>query len=225
MDTISSWPQDERPREKLLKYGAENLSNAELLAIFLRTGIKGKNAVELARSLLHKFGGLRKLLAADSEELRSIKGLGPSKITQLKAVLELASRYLEEKTRGKKWFDSSENVHRYLSYSMRDLKHEVVKVIFLNAQNEIIEIDVIGKGGITKNTIDPKDILARAIKYNAVGLIFVHNHPSGNPAPSRKDKKMTARFVIICKLMELRLLDHIIIGRNGFYSFANEGLI
>ncbi len=225
MDRINLWPETERPREKLLIMGADKLSNAELLAIFLRTGTKGKNAVTLARDLLKKFGDLRKLLNANCEDFESIKGLGKAKIAQLKAILELSARYLEEKISKKKWVDSSEGAYRFLSHSMRDADHEIFKVIFLNAQNEIIKIETLSRGTLTQNSICPREIISRALKYKANGLIFAHNHPSGNPKPSRKDKKMTGEFLIICKLMKMRLLDHIIIGNNRYYSFADAGLI
>lgn len=225
MHKISSWPKTERPREKLLEKGAENLSNAELLAIFLRTGARGKNAIEVARSLLAKFGNLRKLLNASYENLKGIKGLGLAKITQLKAILELSSRYLEEETKQKKWLDSPESVYRFLFHSMRDLDQEVFKVIFLNTQNEIIKTEDISRGSLTQNSVYPREVISLALKYKASGLIFVHNHPSGNPKPSRKDKKMTAEFLIICRLMKIRLLDHIIIGNNRYYSFADKGMI
>jgi DNA repair protein RadC len=225
MNTIKNWPEMERPREKLLKAGPDNLSNAELLAIFLQSGTKGKNAVELARDLLKKFGSLRFLFKTNFEDLKKIKGLGPAKISKLEAVLELSARYLKEQIKEKNKFNSPENVYQYLCHTMRDLDHEIFKVIFLNAQNEIIEIKNISRGGLSQNHVSPREVIVHALKYKAARLIFAHNHPSGNPKPSRKDKKMTAEFLIICKLMEMRLLDHIIIGNNRYYSFADEGLI
>ena len=225
MTTINTWPNDERPREKLLKWGSDRLSNAELLAIFLRTGSKNKNAIELARELLNQFGNLRKILTADYEELREIKGLGTAKITQLKAILALSSRYLEEKTKGGKYYDSAENVYQFLSHSMRDLDYETFKVLFLNTQNQVIKIEEISRGSLTQNNIDPRQVIMLALKNKAIGMIFTHNHPSGNPQPSPQDKKMTAEFIIICKLMKMNLIDHIIIGNNCYYSFADEGLI
>jgi DNA repair protein RadC len=225
MSAINSWPPDERPREKLLKIGADGLSTAELLAILLRTGVKGENAVELARHLLIKFKGLRQLLNADNENLKEIKGLGPTKITQLKTILELARRYLEEKLQTKTKLNSSGSLYRFLIFSMRDLDHEIFKVIFLNAQNEVLELETVSRGSLTGGSIYPRDIIISALRHNAVGLIFAHNHPSGNPKPSLKDKKMTAKFLIICRLMEMRLLDHIIIGDNRYYSFSDQGLI
>lgn len=225
MDRINFWPETERPREKLLIMGADKLSNAELLAIFLRTGTKGKNAVALARDLLKKFGNLRKLLNASCEDYESIKGLGKAKIAQLKAILELSARYLEEKIPERKLIDSSENVYQFLYHSMRDLDYEVFKIIFLNVQNEIIKIETLSRGTIIQNSICPREVISLALKHKASGLIFAHNHPSGNPKPSRKDKKVTGEFLIICKLMEMRLLDHIIIGNNQYYSFADAGFI
>jgi DNA repair protein RadC len=225
MDKIKSWPKIERPREKLLKLGADKLSDIELLAIFLRTGIKGKNAIELARGLIKKFKNLRNLFNADYEEFKEIKGLGLAKITQFKAILELSSRYLKEKIQEKKWIDSSESVFHFLYHTMRDLDHEIFKIIFLNTQNEIIKIENISRGSLTGNLVSPREVISLALKYKAAGMIFVHNHPSGNPKPSRKDRKMTAEFMIICRLMKIRLLDHIIIGENKYYSFADKGLI
>ena len=185
----------ERPREKLLKAGPDNLSNAELLAIFLQSGTKGKNAVELARDLLKKFGSLRFLFKTNFEDLKKIKGLGPAKISKLEAVLELSARYLKEQIKEKNKFDSPENVYQYLCHTMRDLDHEIFKVIFLNAQNEIIEIKNISRGGLSQNHVSPREVIIHALKYKAARLIFAHNHPSGNPKPSGKDKKMTAEFL------------------------------
>jgi DNA repair protein RadC len=225
MNKIISWPKTERPREKLLKFGVEKLSNVELLAIFLRTGIKGKNAVELARDLMGKFNNLRELLNAEYDDFKEIKGLGPAKIAQLKAVLELSARYLRENIREKKWVDSSESVFRFLYHTMRDLDHEVFKVLFLNTQNEILETETLSPGTLTGGRVCPRQVISLALKHKAAGLIFAHNHPSGNPSPSRQDKKMTAEFLVICRLMEIRLLDHIIIGDNKYYSFAEKGLV
>jgi len=225
MNSINNWPESERPRERLLKLGVEKLTDAELLAIFLRTGSRGENALELARNLLERFKNLRQFMLADAEKLKSLKGLGPAKISQLKAILELSSRYLKEEIEKKEWLGSSEAVFRFLYHSMRDLDHEILKIIFLNAQNQIIGLeDIAGKNPV-KNSIDPKKIISSSIKHNASGVIFVHNHPSGDPKPSQKDKKMTAKMFLICELMEIKLLDHIIIGDNRHYSFADSGLI
>ncbi|MBI5078617.1 DNA repair protein RadC [Candidatus Saganbacteria bacterium] len=225
MDSIRNWPENERPREKLIKHGAERLSDAELLAIFLRTGIKGKTALELARNLLEKFGGLRKLLNAGFEAFRAVKGLGPAKITQLKAVIELGSRYLKEGMLKKPALASSKSVFRFLYHTMRDLDHEILRVLLLNAQNEIIRMEDIARGSVSRNSIQPRDIISPALKYHADGIMLIHNHPSGSPNPSQKDKKMTAEFFLICRLLKIRLLDHIIIGDNRYYSFADEGML
>ena len=222
---IKRLPTEGRPREKLLKYGPSKLTPAELLAIFLRTGIKGKNAIHLADELLKKFGGIRGIFEAENEKLLEVKGLGKAKVAQVKAVYGLAEEYLKEKLKAKKIIKNSKDVFDYLYFTMRDLKREIFKVIFLDGKNEIIEIEDLFKGTLNQSSIYPREIIKSAIKHNAAALIFVHNHPSGNPEPSLSDKEITKELVFAGNLMQIRVLDHIIIGENEYFSFADKGLI
>lgn len=223
--SIRHWPAGERPRERLLLEGEEKLSDAELLAIFLRTGVAGQSAVDLARALLLKFGGIRGLFRAKREDLNRIKGLGAAKIAQLKAVKELNRRHLKEEAEKGSWAKSPDKTLAFLYQTLRDLEEENFLVVFLNAQNEIIKIENVFKGSLTKSEIYPRQIVNLALKHNASALIFVHNHPSGRPHPSIADKKLTKKMKGICEDLEIRILDHIIVGENGHYSFMDAGLI
>jgi len=225
MKNIKQWPKEERPRERLLKLGADKLSTAELIAILLGTGNTEINVLEQARYLLNKFKSLRQLLTASIDDLIQIKGIGPAKISKLKAILALSSRFLKEGLLKKPSLETPEAVHLFLSHSMRDLNEELLKVIFLNSQKEIIEITDIAQGGLTGGKINPRAIIALALKYNTHSMVLVHNHPSGNPTPSQADKIFTGQFLLLAKLLEIELIDHIIIGNNCYFSFANEGLM
>jgi len=216
---------EERPREKFLRYGAEKMDKTELLAIFLRTGIEGKNAIALAQELLDRFGGIRGIFDASEEDLKKIKGIGIAKIAQIKAVAALAKLYLEEKVKEKPLLENSQDVYDYLYHTMRDLKYELFKVIFLNGQNEIIEIEDAFKGTLTESSVHPREIAKLALDYNAAAMVFVHNHPSGDPTPSADDKKVTQRLVHLSEQIQIPVRDHIIIGDQRYYSFAEEGLI
>lgn len=222
---IKRLSKEERPREKLLKYGFSKLTTAELLAIFLRTGIKGKSALHLASELLERFDGVRGIFEAQNEDLLKVEGLGEAKVAQIKAVYGLAKQYLKEKVKAGKIIKSSKDVYDYLYFTMRDLKKEVFKILFLDGKNQIIEIEDLFKGTLNQSSVYPREIMKSAIKYNAAGLIFVHNHPSGNPEPSPSDKEITKELVFAGNLMQIKVLDHIIIGENRYFSFADEGLI
>ncbi len=220
---IRYWPEAERPREKILEQGEEKLSNAELLALFLGSGTAGRSAVDLARELLTQFGGLRGLFKAESADLFKIKGLGTAKIAQLKAIKEINRRYLEEKLEKKSWQSSLSEVLELLYQTMRDLKEERFLAIFLNTQNEIIKIEQLFAGSLTQGAIYPRKIIDLALKYGASALVFIHNHPSGHPRPSAEDKKLTSRLSRLCRELEIRVLDHIIVGDNDHFSFAEKG--
>ncbi len=222
---ISQWPEGERPRERLLKYGPQNLTTAELLAIVCRTGVKGRSAVDLGRQLLQNFGGLRGLSAADLEDLRAIKGLGKAKIAQLQAALELGRRTLGEAKRIKGKVESSQDVYVFLLPQMRDLKRETFHVLLLNGQNEILEIVTASEGSLAESPVYPRDIMQLANRHHAAALIFAHNHPSGNPKPSATDKAITEELVFAGKIMRVEVLDHLIVGDNRYFSFADAGLI
>ncbi|OYD13664.1 hypothetical protein CH333_10620 [candidate division WOR-3 bacterium JGI_Cruoil_03_44_89] len=217
--------KEERPREKLLKFGPLKLTTSELLAIFLRTGIKGKSAVQLANELLKRFGGVRGIFEASNEELLNIEGLGEAKVAQIKAVHRLAEHYLEEKVKARKIIRNSKEVYEYLYHTMRDKKDEVFKIIFLSGQNEVLDITDAFPGTVTSSNIYPRKVIELAIRNNATALIFAHNHPSGNPNPSEHDKKITKELLFACRYAGIRVWEHIIVGDNCYYSFADEDLI
>jgi len=217
--------KDERPREKLLTYGPSKLTPSELLAIFLRSGIQGKSAVKVANDLITQFGGVKGIFEADKDELLEIEGLGEAKVAQIKAVHALAEVYLKEKMKEHTKITESKDVFDYLYHTMRDLKKETFKVIFLDSANHIIDDEDIFKGTLNVSAVYPREIVKEAIRRNAASLIFVHNHPSGDPTPSESDKAITEDLVYACDLVQIKVLDHIIIGDNRYFSFADEGLI
>lgn len=225
--TIKEWPEGERPRERLVKYGAENLSDAQLLAIILRTGdrIEKTSAVDLARILIDKFGNFRELDSVSVSELQSIKGIGPAKGVQIKAALEIGKRFLRQKTEPKEKIKSVEDVFNYYKPYLRDLKKEVFKVMLLDGRNKIIKDVTISEGSLTKSIVHPREVIKEATKESAAALIFVHNHPSGESKPTKDDIEITERLINACDIVGIRVLDHIIIGANDYFSFADEGLI
>jgi len=222
---ISNWPAEERPREKLLLKGPDSLSNAELLAIFLRVGVKGKSAIALAQELLSRFGSLRELYAAPLEELDSVFGMGLAKVAQFKAGLELSKRYLAEGFLNRPYVESSDDILKLLYQEMRDLDQEVFKVLLLNGQNHVLRIEEVVKGTLTTAQIYPREVVKVALRHSAAAVVFVHNHPSGAAQPSEDDKKITRDLVFACRLMGIKVHDHIIIGDNEKFSFADIGLI
>jgi DNA repair protein RadC len=223
---IKSWPQDDRPREKLLQKGAEALSNSELLAILLRTGVKGASAIDLARRIIDKFGTFRNMNHTDAREWKEFKGLGPAKIAQIQAALEIGRRFREVETlKGKQKISSSRDVVNIIMPQMRDLKTEVFKVLYLNSNNKVIEISDAATGTVNHAMPIVREIIHAALQKFTAAIICVHNHPSANVSPSAEDKKFTQELISAGKLMEIKVLDHIIIGDGTFYSFAEEGLI
>lgn len=221
---IKGWPKSERPRELLLERGPEYVSDAGLVAILLRTGIEGKDAVTLGRELLTHFGGLRGLLSANKKDLEKIKGLGTAKISQLLAATEIAKRQLKEEIVGKTVINSPEDVLEYLSLSMANLKEEVFKIIYLNSANVVLAAEELFKGTVDQSAVYPREIIKRAFELNASGLIFVHNHPSGNLKPSESDLSLNERLVKACRAVDLTPLDHLIISSAGHISFKEKGL-
>lgn len=222
---IREWPEGERPRERLLKHGPQHLTTAELLGILCRIGVQGRSAVDLGRQLLQTFGGVRGLVAADPQDLKAIKGLGKAKIAQLQAALELGRRALSEEKRIKGKVGSSQDVYAFLRPQMRDLTKEVFQVLFLNGQNEILELVTASKGSLAESPVYPRDIMQLANRYHAAALIVAHNHPSGSSKPSATDKGITEELVFAGKTMRIKVLDHIIIGDDRYFSFADAGLI
>ncbi len=224
-NAIRNWPEEDRPREKLLKYGEHTLSNAELIAILIRIGTPGKSAVDIARELLQKFKTLRSLSSMDITEFRQITGLKDAKITQIKAAVELGRRLMSEEKAFIGTVKKSSDVAHFLMPLMRDLKRECFKLLLLDKRNSITNILDIEKGSVDKVSPSIREILHVAIKFQAPGLIIVHNHPSGDIEPSDADKSLTRALVIAASSMELRVFDHIIVGENQHFSFTDKGLI
>jgi DNA repair protein RadC len=222
--TISDWPLDERPREKLLDRGAAALSDAELLAIFLRTGTQGLTAVDLARQLLDEFGGLNPLLAACEADFCRHRGLGRAKYAQLQAVLEMARRQLFENIQRGDALCSPEDTRQYLSAELRSYPHEVFACLFLDNRHRVLTFEKLFYGTIDGASVYPREIVRRAIAHNAAAVIFAHNHPSGVAEPSAADKQITQRLKDALALIEVRVLDHMIVG-DDVVSFAERGLI
>ncbi|MDH5547948.1 MAG: DNA repair protein RadC [Gammaproteobacteria bacterium] len=222
---IMDWPADERPREKLVKKGPHALSDAELLAIFLRTGIAGKTAVDLARELLQHFGGLRNLMAAGEQDFCAARGLGLAKYAQLQAVLEMGRRHLLEALDRGDAFSNPESVKRYLLAQLRDIPHEVFVCLFLDNRHRVIRFEEMFRGTIDGASVHPREVVKRALHYNAAAIIFAHNHPSGIAEPSRSDLSLTQRLKDGLALVDIRVLDHFIVGDGIVHSFAEHGQI
>ena len=223
--SIRNWPEDDRPREKLLKHGEHVLSNAELLAILIRTGTTGKSAIDLGRDLLNKFKSLRAMSGVDVSEFKEIMGLKDAKIAQIKAAIELGRRMMSEEKAFHGMVKSSSDVVDFLMPLMRDLKKEIFKILLLDKGNRIFELIDIDKGTVDRVNPSVREILMVALKYQSPAMILAHNHPSGNTAPSEADKRLTIGLVKAASAMELRIFDHVIIGENAYFSFADEGLI
>jgi DNA repair protein RadC len=222
--TISQWPVDERPREKLLNKGAEALSDAELLAIFLRTGCKGITAVDLARQLLENFGGLRPLLQASHTEFCQHKGLASAKYAQLQAVLEMAKRHLHEQLSRGDALCSPAQTRQYLAAQLANYPHEVFACLFLDNRNRVIAFDKMFYGTIDGASVYPREVVRLSLKKNAAAVIFAHNHPSGVAEPSKADEQITKRLKDALALVDIRVLDHFVVGDN-VVSFAERGLL
>ena len=222
---IADWPVDDRPREKLLAKGADALSDAELLAIFLRTGVSGKSAVDLARGLLARCGSLSALCAASERDLCELPGMGRAKVAQLQAVLELARRALKEKIASGAALSSPAAVREYLRLKLQALPHEVFVVLFLDAQNRVIEIEELFRGTLTQTSVYPREVVKRALARNAGAVIFAHNHPSGVAEPSHADETLTQALKQALALIDVRVLDHFIVAGAGVVSFAERGLL
>jgi len=223
--SIRNWPEDDRPREKLLKYGEHVLSDTELLAILIRTGTSGKSAIDLGRELLNKFKSLRAMSGVDVSEFKEIIGLKDAKIAQLKAAIELGRRMMSEEKAFHGVVKSSADVVDFLMPLMRDLKKELFKILLLDKGNHVSEVIDIDVGTVDRVNPSVRDILLTALKYQTPAMILAHNHPSGNIAPSDADKRLTKDLVKVALAMELRIFDHVIIGENSYFSFADDGLI
>lgn len=222
---ITDWPESERPREKLLKRGAHALSDAELLAIFLRTGVKGKSAVDLSRELLDQFGSLRSLLTAEKSDFCRGLGLGKAKYAQLQAVLEMSRRHLQESLQRGKALSSPADTREFLMASLRDYPHEVFACLFLDNRHRVIRFEEMFRGTINGASVHPREVVKRALSLNAASVIFAHNHPSGVAEPSEADHHITRRLVEALELVDIRVLDHMVIGDGETVSFAERGYI
>jgi len=209
---ISDWPEGERPRERLLAQGAEALSDAELLAIFLRTGVKGKSAVDLARDLIKQFGGLRQLLAADLKTFSQAKGLGDAKYAQLQACLEMSRRFLLEAIERDGPISNPQEAKQYLLVKMRDYEKEVFACLFLDTKNHVIKFDELFTGSLNSAEVHPREVVKQALNHNAHAVIFAHNHPSGDNTPSQSDIQITQTLRDALSLIDIKVLDHLIIG-------------
>jgi DNA repair protein RadC len=219
------WPVDERPREKLLGRGANALSDAELLAIFLRTGISGKSAVDLARELLTHCGSLSVLCSASERDLCELPGIGQAKYAQLQAVMEMARRALRERLAAGNALNSPSAVRDYLRMKLQTLPHEVFVVLFLDAQNRVISSEELFRGTLTQTSVYPREVVKRALHHNAGAVIFAHNHPSGVAEPSHADETLTQALKQALALIDVRVLDHFIVAGSGVLSFAERGLL
>ncbi|MBK6637656.1 MAG: DNA repair protein RadC [Rhodocyclaceae bacterium] len=213
--SINDWPEQERPRERFLRQGAAALSDAELLAIFLRTGVRGRSAVDLARDLLTAYGGdLSKLAQASPHDLAEIPGMGPAKAVQLAATIELARRSLRVELASQDIFSSPQLVKDWLQLRIAQLPHEVFMAIWLDSGNQLIAVDEMFRGTLTQTSVHPREIVKQALAHNAAALIVAHNHPSGRPQPSSSDIELTRMLKLSLGMVDVRLLDHFIIARG-----------
>lgn len=220
---ISDWPEGERPREKLLSQGASTLSDAELLAIFLRTGVTGKSAVDLARELLSHFGDVRSLLCATEHSFCEALGLGRAKYAQLQAVLELSRRHMAESLKRENAFTSVMQTQTYVSAQLRDRQREVFAVLFLDNQHRLIAYEEMFEGTLSAASVYPREIVKRSLSLNAAAIILAHNHPSGVNEPSAADREITEQIKEAACLLDVRLLDHLVVGDGKPVSFAERG--
>ncbi len=221
--SILDWPEGERPREKLLQRGAAALSDAELLAIFLRVGVAGKSAVDLARDLLASFGSLTRLFAVAEHEFCAMRGMGRAKYVQLQAVLEMARRALHEEMQAGDALNSPRAVREYLRLLLQARKQEVFVALFLDAQHRVIASEELFQGTLTQTSVYPREVVKRALHHNAAAIIFAHNHPSGVAEPSQSDRLLTQALQRALDLVDVRVLDHFIVAGAGCLSFAEQG--
>lgn len=223
--SITHWPLLERPREKLLLHGAKNLSDAELLALFINTGTKGKTALDIARELLSEFGSLRSLLQSPPHLLCQKNGVGKAKYALLQAALEMGMRYLNSQIQPGTTLNSSVLTKSFLSNQLRHHPHEVFACLYLDSQNRLIRFEELFTGSLTEANVYPREVVKRALGHNAAKIILAHNHPSGNPEPSESDHIVTQLLQKALALVDILLVDHIVIGHQDSVSFAESGLL
>ena len=227
-NAIKDWPEDERPREKLQKRGAAALSDAELLALVLRTGdaAAGKSAIDLGRELLERFGGnLRELAQAELNELQQIKGLGLAKAASIKAAFTLGSRFQSRKLETLERFTAPAQVFEFFHHELRDNRKELFLTLLLDGKNRITRKVQVSEGCLNQSIVHPREVFAPAVRESAAAVIFIHNHPSGDPAPSREDREITRRLKEAGEILGIKVLDHIIIGDGAYFSFVESGLL
>ncbi|MGE5173810.1 MAG: RadC family protein [Betaproteobacteria bacterium] len=222
--SVKDWPEDERPRERLLKYGTASLSDAQLLAIIIRNGRGGRSAVDLGRELLETFESLAGIEQAGINEICNIPGIGKAKAAEIKAAIELGRRHQKPSLAGAS-FCSSEDVVSYYRPRMKDLKKEMFRCALLDTKNKIIRDEVVSIGSLTSSIVHPRDTFKSAIRESAAAVIFIHNHPSGDIKPSQEDILLTRRLVQAGEILGIQVLDHIIIGDGGHFSFRENGMI
>ena len=222
---IADWPEDQKPREKLLARGAQALSEAELLAIVLRTGVKGKSAVDLGRELMQRFESLHGLLEADPARLQDVLGLGPAKTAHLLAVLAIAKRALAQEMQRRDCMSSPQTVREYLRLHLARRDREFFVALYLDAQNRVIKLEELFAGTLTQTSVFPRDVVRKGLECNAAAVIFAHNHPSGLSEPSRADELLTQALKQALALVDIKVLDHLVVGGESAMSFAERGLL
>jgi DNA repair protein RadC len=220
---ITDWPEDQRPRERLVKHGAQTLSDPELLAVFLRVGVSGKSAVDLGRDMITHFGSLNGLFSANLSQFSKLNGLGPAKYAQLQAVMELARRSIAEELRAGETLSSPQAVRQYLQLLLARRPYESFVVLFLDVKNRLIAADELFRGTLTHTSVYPREVVKSALAHNAASVILAHNHPSGTPEPSAADHTLTLALKQALALVEVRLLDHFVVAGRHIYSFAEHG--
>lgn len=220
---INTWPEDQRPRERLIKHGAQILSDAELLAVFLRVGVSGKSAVDLGREMIGHFGSLNGLFMASLTDFSKLNGLGPAKYAQLQAVMELARRSISEDLKVGEALSSPQAVKQYLQLLLAKKAYESFAVLFLDVKNRLIAAEELFRGTLMHTSVYPREVVKAALAHNAAGVILAHNHPSGTPEPSAADRTLTGALKQALGLVDIRVLDHFVVAGRHVYSFAEHG--
>ncbi len=215
----------ERLRQKFLTYGLSAFTDEEVLEMLLTFGTPRRDCKPAAREALRCLGGLAQVLEAPLEELLKIKGIGPKNALALKFIHEVARRFLAQRLKDRPYFSSSKEVYEYLAHSMIDLKKEVFKVIYLDSRNHIIAVEELFQGTVNESIVYPREVMERALKHHASALVMAHNHPSGDPTPSPADIRLTKHLLLAARLLQIRILDHLIIAKGGYFSFADEGIL
>ena len=223
--TIRDWPETERPREKLLHNGPEMLTDVELIAILLRIGGVDSTAIDLARELMHRFQSFRTLDQKTIEDLCQIKDIGPAKAVQIKAAIEIGKRFANAPAPKREVIESSEDIYRMMRLYLQNLDREEFHIILLTNRNQVILKKRLFQGSLSSSLVEPREVIKTALNYSAASIVFVHNHPSGNPSPSAEDKALTKRLKMACDVMGIRVLDHIIIGAESYFSFNEHNLL